>query len=396
MVTQKSPEVRFEGFTEDWELQKLEELAEIVRGASPRPIKDPKWFESSSDVGWLRISDVTAQDGKIKHLSQRISKAGQEKTRVLETPHLLLSIAASVGKPVINFVKTGVHDGFLIFLNPQFEQNFLFHWMKMFEPKWQVYGQPGSQVNLNSDIVKTHEILIPKSNEQEKVGEYFKNLYKLIENHQHQLTKLQNLKKAMLVKLFPQMGTTVPEIRFKGFDGEWESLFLGDVVDITMGQSPKGSNYTDNPTDYILVQGNADIENGRVKPRLWTTQVTKTAKKGDIIFSVRAPVGDLAKTDYDIVIGRGVSAIRGNEFVFQTLLRAKDQGYWQRFSAGSTFESINSNELKNAKFMFPSILEQQRIGEYFKNLDSLITNHKEQLKKLNNIKKACLSKLFVA
>jgi|SRR5690554_1428546 len=186
----------------------------------------------------------------------------------------------------------------------------------------------------------------------------------------------------------------IPEIRFADFTKEWEDQALGNIVDITMGQSPSGSNYTDNPTDYILVQGNADIENGRVRPRLWTTQITKTAKKGDIIFSVRAPVGDIAKTDYDIVIGRGVSAIRGNEFIYQTLCRAKVLGYWQQFSAGSTFESINSNVLMNTRFMLPSTLEQDKIGNFFKNLDDLIENHQTQLTKLKNLKKAMLTKMF--
>ena len=133
------------------------DLADIVRGASPRPINDPKWFDIESDIGWLRISDVTEQDGRIHFLEQRISVAGQEKTRVLTEPHLLLSIAATVGKPLINYVSTGVHDGFLIFQNPVFEREFMFQWLEMFRPKWSKYGQPGSQVNLNSDLVKTKQ-----------------------------------------------------------------------------------------------------------------------------------------------------------------------------------------------------------------------------------------------
>ncbi|PQM19268.1 restriction endonuclease subunit S, partial [Streptomyces xinghaiensis] len=110
----KYPQLRFKGYTDPWEQRKLKELANIVRGASPRPIQDPKWFDDTSEVGWLRIADVTDQNGRIHHLEQRISALGQEKTRVLATPHLLLSIAATVGKPVVNYVKTGVHDGFLI------------------------------------------------------------------------------------------------------------------------------------------------------------------------------------------------------------------------------------------------------------------------------------------
>ena len=66
--TKKAPAIRFQGFTDDWDQRTLGELSEIVRGASPRPIQDPKWFDSNSDVGWLRISDVTAQNGRIYYL----------------------------------------------------------------------------------------------------------------------------------------------------------------------------------------------------------------------------------------------------------------------------------------------------------------------------------------
>jgi len=177
------PRLRFAGFTEPWELKKLGDIADIVRGASPRPIHDPIWFDCNSDIGWLRISDVTEQDGRIQYLEQKISSLAQEKTRVLTEPHLLLSIAATVGKPVINYVKTGVHDGFSIFMNPQFEQEFLFQWLEMFRAQWYQYGQPGSQINLNSDLVKAQEIYIPQKEEQALIGNFFLNLDNLIKLH---------------------------------------------------------------------------------------------------------------------------------------------------------------------------------------------------------------------
>lgn len=160
------------------------QLAEIVRGASPRPIQDPKWFDKNSDIGWLRISDVTNQNGRITHLEQKISKEGQEKTRVLMEPHLLLSIAATVGKPVINYVNTGVHDGFLIFLHPMFNIEFMFQWLEMFRSKWKKYGQPGSQVNLNSELVKNQVIKIPVIIEQQQISSLFIQVDHLIALHQ--------------------------------------------------------------------------------------------------------------------------------------------------------------------------------------------------------------------
>lgn len=168
------------------------------------------------------------------------------------------------------------------------------------------------------------------------------------------------------------------------------------MAKITMGQSPSSRNYTENPSDYILVQGNADMKNGHVVPRVWTTQITKQAEKGDLILSVRAPVGDIGKTDYDIVIGRGVAAIKGNSFIFQLLTKMKLNGYWTRFSTGSTFESINSDNIKNAQIMIPNLKEQEKIGNTFSSIDSLITLHQRKLDKLKRVKSAYLTELFPA
>ena len=110
-------------------------------------------------------------------------------------------------------------------------------------------------------------------------------------------------------------------------DITWEQRKLGDVVQITMGQSPDGSTYSDEPSDYILVQGNADLQNGWVCPRVWTTQITKKADAGDLIMSVRAPAGAMGKTAYNAVIGRGVAAIKGNEFIYQLLIKMDKEGY---------------------------------------------------------------------
>ena len=145
-----------------------------------------------------------------------------------------------------------------------------------------------------------------------------------------------------------------------------------------MGQSPDGSTYSDVPSDYILVQGNADLKDGWVNPRMWTMQKTKTAQAGDLIMSVRAPAGSMGKTAFDAVIGRGVAAIKGNEFIYQLLVKMDSEGYWKRLSCGSTFESLNSQNILNAEITIPDIEEQKLIGEYFQNLDHLITLHQRK------------------
>ena len=187
-----------------------------------------------------------------------------------------------------------------------------------------------------------------------------------------------------------------PAIRFKGFTEDWEQRKLGEICQVTMGQSPDGSTYSETPSDYILVQGNADLKDGWVSPRIWTTQKTKTADAGDLIMSVRAPAGAMGKTTYNVVIGRGVAGIKGNEYIYQYLVKMDLDSYWKKLASGSTFESIKSEDINRAEFMMPrDIDEQDRIGEYFRNLNHLITLHQRKLEKLKNIKKSCLEKMFI-
>ena len=190
--------------------------------------------------------------------------------------------------------------------------------------------------------------------------------------------------------------TKQPSYRFVVYTEPWEQRKLGDVSTITMGQSPNSENYTDNPNDSILVQGNADMKNGRVFPRVWTTQITKQARQGDLILSVRAPVGDIGKTDYDVVLGRGVASIDGNEFLYQALSQMKQNGYWSKLSTGSTFESINSNDIKSAIISLPSLPEQTAIGSFFQDIDQLISLQQRKLEVLKEQKKTYLKLLFPA
>lgn len=218
-----------------------------------------------------------------------------------------------------------------------------------------VYGiRDGRSIDIEG--MKSIEIPYTLRAEQKKIGDCLEVLDHLITLHQRKHLDLLKIRK-----------------------NAWEQRKLGDLCQVTMGQSPDGSTYSDEPSDYILVQGNADLKDGWVVPRVWTTQKTKTAQAGDLIMSVRAPAGAMGKTAYDAVIGRGVAAIKGNEFIYQTLVKFDADGYWKKLAAGSTFESINSDVVKGAMVYVPQdIEEQEKIGEYFRRLDNLITLHQQK------------------
>ena len=225
----------------------------------------------------------------------------------------------------------------------------------------------GGRAKLNAETLMSIEFRLPCLQEQYRIGEYLSQLDNLITLHQRQSFSHSTPDISLSVQLIHPFYTS-----------SWEQRKLGDVVQITMGQSPDGSTYSDEPSDYILVQGNADLQNGWVCPRIWTTQITKKADAGDLIMSVRAPAGAMGKTAYNAVIGRGVAAIKGNEFIYQLLVKMDADGFWKTLSCGSTFESLNSDNIKNAEVKIPTTAEQIKIGGYFQQLDNLITLHQRK------------------
>ena len=255
-------------------------------------------------------------------------------------------------------------------------------------------GGAGRNRTLGQERFMKIKIALPMPEEQKKIAEILTTQDKVIELEGRKIEEIKKAKQFFLNKMFPKKGQSVPEIRFKGFTDAWEQRKLGDVCQITMGQSPDGSTYSDVPSDYILVQGNADLQNGWVSPRVWTSQMTKKADVGDLIMSVRAPAGAMGKTAYNAVIGRGVAAIKGNEFIYQLLVKMDSEGYWKALSCGSTFESLNSDNIKNADVLIPDIAEQGKIGEYFRHLDNLITLHQRKLEEEKKKKKALMQLLL--
>ena len=218
-----------------------------------------------------------------------------------------------------------------------------------------------------SNIQKTSVSYPTAVKEQQHIAYYFSQLDNLITLHQRKC-----------IFFTGRAGRLISTVNKKRITSSWEQRKLGDVVQITMGQSPDGSTYSDEPSDYILVQGNADLQNGWVCPRIWTTQITKKADAGDLIMSVRAPAGAMGKTAYNAVIGRGVAAIKGNEFIYQLLVKMDTDGFWKTLSCGSTFESLNSDNIKNAEVKIPTTAEQKKIGGLFQYLDNLITLHQRK------------------
>ena len=191
----------------------------------------------------------------------------------------------------------------------------------------------------------------------------------------------------------------VPRLRFPEFReaGEWDIKEMSGIASVVMGASPRSDSYNQVGNGLPLLQGNADIKNRLSLPRVFASQLTQECFVGDILLSVRAPVGTVAKSVHHACIGRGISAIRARkgysqEFLYQWLVSFESQ--WEKLSQGGTFDAVNSKDIKQLKTMIPPPLEQQKIADCLSSLDALIAAQAEKIDALKTHKKGLMQQLF--
>ena len=263
----------------------------------------------------------------------------------------------------------------------------------MFREKWNKYGQPGSQVNLNSDLVKNQVINIPNEKEQEKISSFLESLDKIITLHQRKLEKLKLAKKTLLQKLFPKNGSQFPEIRFKGFTDAWEQRKLNDFGIATGGTSIE-SEFVDGGTYKVISIGSyseASVYNDQ------GLRVNKTEKTQSRVLNkddLTMILND--KTSSGNIIGRVLLIDQDNTYVYNQrterievdtknflpiflyhMLNAPEQRkYIVKASQGNTQIYVNWSNISNINYMIPALLsEQEKIAYLFSLINKDITLH---------------------
>ena len=202
---EKTPKIRFSGFTEDWEQRKLGEVVVIERGGSPRPIE--KYVTESNDgLNWIKIGDAPVQGRYITKTNEKIKESGLSKTRQVFPGDLILSNSMSFGKPYIMGIEGCIHDGWLVIKNKNnvFDLKFLCHMLSteyLFN-QYKMFAAGSTVNNLNKELVGNASVRFPKMLEQRKIGQYLEFLDHLITLHQSKLEKLQKIKKSMLESMF--------------------------------------------------------------------------------------------------------------------------------------------------------------------------------------------------
>ena len=287
------------------------------------------------------------------------------------------------------------------------DTKYLFSYINAHQRYFKLQGAGSSQLNISRGSVENFEVLLPKRDEQKQIGECFSNLDHLITLHQRKCEETKKLKKYMLQKMFPQNRKRVPEIRFAGFTDDWEQRKLGELAEIVGGGTPSTSveSYWDGDIDwYAPAEIGEQIYLKSSQRKITEEGLNKSSAKvlpiGTVLFTSRAGIGKTAILLKEGCTNQGFQSIVPNKnkldlyFIFTRSEELKRYG--ETVGAGSTFVEVSGKQMANMELMMPTTMdEQQKIGEYFSNLDNLITLHQRKYEELQKIKKFMLQNMFI-
>ena len=397
-MTKKSdaPAIRFKGFSDAWEQRKFSELVQIERGGSPRPIDD-FITDAPNGLNWIKIGDAPTQGNYITKTAEKIRPEGLSKTREVHPGDLILSNSMSFGKPYIMGIDGCIHDGWLLIRNTYgvFDLTFLCHLLGTPQMLSQYRSlAAGSTVNnLNKELVGNTVVTIPSITEQRVLGDYLEQLDNLITLHQRKFEKLTNVKKSMLEKMFPQNGSSYPEIRFKGFTDPWEQRKVTEIGKIYIGLvTTMTKHYTDEGT--LLIR-NSDIKDGKfefgdnpiyLEKTFAEKNETRMHQIGDVITVHTGDVGTSAviteneakSIGFATIVTRPNPKIIDSNYLCSFLNTDKHKKWAVSISTGDGRTNYNLGDYFELVVPVPSIAEQKKIASYIQKLNRLITLHQRQ------------------
>jgi type I restriction enzyme S subunit len=396
----KKPQIRFPEFKELWEHKKLSELLSEAKKRN----EDLKYGKDEV----LSVSGELGIVNQIEHLGRSYAGVSVHQYHIVEIGDIVYTKSPLKANPFgiikLNKGKAGIVSTlYAVYkVNKKTAYGPFIDYYFSLDANTNRYLRPlvkkgaKNDMKINNAYVLHDRIFAPSIPEQTRIASFFTVLDKKTAQLKQKKILLEQYKKGVMQKLFSQ------ELRFKDENGKefpkWEKKKLGDVCEIIMGQSPSSNSYNLNEIGIPLIQGNADIQNRLSNPRNWTTEKTKECKLGDLILTVRAPVGAVAKSIHNACIGRGVCAIRNNskskiEFIYQFLLDFEAK--WSNLEQGSTFTAVSGIEIKKIGLLIPCLAEQTRISNFLAAIDERINHCQQQIEKTEKWKKGLLQKMFV-
>lgn len=240
-------------------------------------------------------------------------------------------------------------------------------------------GGAGRNKTLGQERFLKSKITLPPIAEQRKIAAILTTQNRVIELKEKRLAEKQRQKKYLMHRFF--------------VDANGKKIRLGQIANVIMGQSPSSTSYNEQMEGMPLIQGNGDVEGRNTHPRMYTTQPTKMCKKGDILISVRAPVGSVSRSSMNACIGRGMCAVDAGiyqNYVYQYLIYFEDK--WGKVSQGSTFESISGDEIRKLKILIPD--NMQHIEKILSTADNEIELFQKDIAQEKQKKKALMQLLL--
>ena len=391
----KKPKIRFKGYQEDWEQRKLNEIADKVSEKNKdNEFSEP--FTNSAEQGIISQKDYF--DREIVNNENLNGYYIVRNDDFIYNPRI--SVTAPVGPINRNRLgRNGVMSPlYTVFRTQDIDNLYLEFYFKT--TKWHRFmklnGDSGARFDrftISSTQFMEMPIPYPTLEEQKKIGEYFDSLDNLITLHQRKCEETKTLKKYMLQKMFPQNGHSVPEIRFSGFTEDWEQRKLGELAEIVGGGTPSTSvdSYWDGDIDwYAPAEIGEQIYLKSSQRKITEEGLNKSSAKilpvGTVLFTSRAGIGKTAILLKEGCTNQGFQSIVPNKdkldsyFIFTRSEELKRYG--ETVGAGSTFVEVSGKQMVSMELMMPTTMdEQQKIGEYFSNLDHLITLHQRKYMK---------------
>ncbi|MFP6101581.1 restriction endonuclease subunit S [Helicobacter pylori] len=389
----------------NWQRVRLGDIAEIKRGASPRPIENPKWFCTNSNVGWVRISDISKNSRFLYKTTQKLSKKGIEKSRFIKQNSLIMSMCATIGKPIITKIDTCIHDGFVVFENPKIDLNYLYYFLCYIEKEWLESGQQGSQVNLNVDLIKNKEVFCPKDlNEQIAIANILSGLDHYLYSLDALILKKESVKKALSFELLSQRK------RLKGFNQAWQRVRLGDMTTSFTKQTGFDYSASIKPTlikeqlpNYIPFIQNKDFSGHYINYKtdyfipneiaIRFPQILLNEKC--LLISISGAIGNVAVFNHsqDAFIGGAIAVLKFKEkksldFVMHFLMSASGQKLLLNSVKSSSHKNLTIADLRDLLIPLPPLNEQIAIANILSDLDHEIISLKNKKRQFENIKKA--------
>lgn len=413
-TNKKVPAIRFKGFEEEWNERRLGEIGDTFTGLSGKTKKDfghgQGKFVTYMNVFSNPISKLNQVEPiEIDNSQNSVNEGDVLFTTSSETPEEVGMSSVWLGKEenvYLNSFCFGYRP------NSKIDSYYLAYMLRStsFRKKITFLAQGISRYNISKNKVMEISISNPQITEQTQIGNYFKALDDLIRLQEQRLKKVTNLKKVMLDKMFPKENADIPEIRFKGFTAKWKRKKLGEVAEsFEYGLNAAAISY-DGVNKYLRI---TDIDEKShqfnfgdlTSPDVdLSTADNYKLRKGDLLFArTGASVGKTyLYREHDGLVYFAGFLIRAriksdyeSEFIFQNTLRSDYLNYVRITSQRSGQPGVNAKEYSNYEIIVPSIEEQQKIAIYFQNLDQLISQSQEKIKKLKNLKQALLQKMFI-